>query len=29
LIPVRLVDETDNVYEVTVHLPPLGAIVLK
>jgi 1,4-alpha-glucan branching enzyme len=28
-IPVRLVDETDNVYELTVHLPPLGGIVLK
>jgi 1,4-alpha-glucan branching enzyme len=28
-IPVRLVDETDGVYELTVHLAPLGGIVLK
>lgn len=28
-IPVRLVDETDGIYELTVHLPPLAGIVLK
>ncbi|HEY4110128.1 1,4-alpha-glucan branching protein GlgB [Puia sp.] len=28
-VPVRLVDETDGIYELTVHLPPLGGIVLK
>ncbi|HEY4338004.1 MAG TPA: 1,4-alpha-glucan branching protein GlgB [Puia sp.] len=28
-IPVQLVDETDGIYELNVHLPPLGGIVLK
>ncbi len=28
-VPVRLVDETDEVYELTVHLPPLGGVVLR
>jgi 1,4-alpha-glucan branching enzyme len=28
-IPVHLVDEADGVYELNVHLPPLGGIVLK
>ena len=28
-VPVHLVDESDDVYELIVHLPPLGAVVLK
>jgi 1,4-alpha-glucan branching enzyme len=28
-VQVRLVDETDDMYELNVHLPPLGAVVLK
>jgi len=28
-VPVRLVDESDEIYELTVHLPPLGAVVLR
>ena len=28
-IPVKLIDETDDGYELIVHLPPLGAIILK
>jgi 1,4-alpha-glucan branching enzyme len=28
-VPVHLVDESDDVYELIVHLPPLGALVLK
>lgn len=28
-IPVNLIDETDDGYELIVHLPPLGGIVLK
>jgi len=28
-IPVRIVDEHENKYEIIVHLPPLGAVVLK
>ncbi len=27
-VPVKLVDETDDVYEITVHLPPLRGVVL-
>ncbi|MBS1663009.1 MAG: 1,4-alpha-glucan branching protein GlgB [Bacteroidetes bacterium] len=29
LVPVKLVDETDDLYELTIHLPPLGGIVLR
>ena len=29
LIPVKLIDETDDGYELIVHFPPLGGIVLK
>jgi 1,4-alpha-glucan branching enzyme len=28
-VQVRLVDESDDLYEITVHLPPLGGVVLK
>jgi 1,4-alpha-glucan branching enzyme len=28
-VPVKLVDESDDIYELTVHLPPLGAVVLR
>jgi 1,4-alpha-glucan branching enzyme len=28
-IPVRLVDEAADLYEITLHLPPLGSLVLK
>jgi 1,4-alpha-glucan branching enzyme len=28
-IPVRLVDEAEDRYEIRVHLPPLAGIVLK
>jgi 1,4-alpha-glucan branching enzyme len=28
-VQVKLVDESDDIYELTVHLPPLGAVVLR